>query len=477
MFTTDYKKLTFYLSEFYDIDSKKMPEYDELCLLELKDGRLTAGKWYPKNWQDKKCTEGEFLRDKGESVEVGEVSKWHSLDAYNLSELLQDEELEILNFGKQGEGIHTVAVKGFKSLEDGDFPQSEQYCFLILKNGRLAAGRWDKLGENNGHFIYGSALTAYSMEKVWAWTPLSNDEIFDREIEKELERKHEEELNKNPSTDPVKFKYGINIDVYYEKALEKLRQKYYWATVNKMKKVTPWEILPLHGQYVFGQDEGTVIRTRIIKEWKDGSTADEFIDFLCEYTDEAVKNSNPEEKFKFGLDIEVYLEKAFKNVKKNYHWLNKRMIKKGDKYAIEQVNGDWEFTVLYKGYAEYRVFECSSAENFIKNVEYDYENIALRENPVVDTYSVPFGGVKLNGWNLERYEVYKLKSGDYKVNVQAGDRVTGGNREFFITPDCFKADTYEEFVDLYQKIIPGNSFGITKKDMLGNKDLKKFFGY
>ena len=91
MFTTDYKKLTFYLSEFYDIDSKKMPEYDEFCLLELKDGRLTAGKWYPKNWQDKKCTEGEFLGGKGESVEVGEVSKWHSLDAYNLSELLQDD--------------------------------------------------------------------------------------------------------------------------------------------------------------------------------------------------------------------------------------------------------------------------------------------------------------------------------------------------------------------------------------------------
>ena len=58
-----------------------------------------------------------------------------------------------------------------------------------------------------------------------------------------------------------------------------------------------------------------------------------------------------------------------------------------------------------------------------------------------------------------------------------GDRVTGGNREFFITPDCFKAETYDEFLDHYLEIVPGHSFGLTKKDLIKDTKLKKFFGY
>ena len=477
MFKCDYKKLTLYLNEFSNIEPGKMPEYGEFCLLELKDGRYTGGTWCPSDYSNKKSTSGSFSRGTGDSIKSAEVVRWHSLDSYNISDCLDNDELENLYFGEKKEDDGTFMIRSFKALKDGDFPKSEQYCLLILNNGRLAAGRWNKFAEDDGQFVYASALASYSMEKVWAWTPLSNDDIFDREMEDEIERKREEELNKNPQTDPVKFKYGLDIDVYYEKALEKVRGKYYWATINKMKKIKPWEILPLHGWYVFGLDQGTIMDHRIIEEWKDGSTADEFIDFLCEYTDEAVKNSNPEEKFKLGLDIAVYLEKAFKNVKKDYHWLNKRMLRKGDQYAIEQVNGDWEFTIKYKGYADYRVYDCSSAESFIKNVERDYQSLAIRENPVVDTYAVPFGHKDINGWNLERYEVYKMKSGDYKVNVQAGDRVTGGNREFFITPDCFKAETYEEFLDRYLEIVPGHSFGLTKKDLIKDAKLKKFLGY
>ena len=63
------------------------------------------------------------------------------------------------------------------------------------------------------------------------------------------------------------------------------------------------------------------------------------------------------------------------------------------------------------------------------------------------------------------------------MNVTAGDRVTGGSREFFITPNCFKAKTYDEFLDRYQEIVPGRSFGLTKDDLLKDEKLKKFFGY
>ena len=70
----------------------------------------------------------------------------------------------------------------------------------------------------------------------WVEVELSTDPIFAREEEQEKERKREEELNRNPSVDPEKFRYGTDIDVYYEKALEKLRLEYPWATLAQMKK-------------------------------------------------------------------------------------------------------------------------------------------------------------------------------------------------------------------------------------------------
>ncbi len=122
------------------------------------------------------------------------------------------------------------------------------------------------------------------------------------------------------------------------------------------------------------------------------------------------------------------------------------------------------------------MFDCSPADRFIEYVENEYQEAALQANPVVAKYDVPFGHVDLHGWNLEKYVIYKLKTGDYKVSVTAGDRMTGGSREFFITPYCFEAKTYEEFLDRYLEIVPG-AFGLDKEDLLPNKKLKKFLGY
>ncbi len=153
------------------------------------------------------------------------------------------------------------------------------------------------------------------------------------------------------------------------------------------------------------------------------------------------------------------------------------MLEKNWRYAIKQVEGDWEFVRAYRDENDYTVCDCSSAERFIESVEYDYQNAALAANPVVATFAVPFGRIDLHGWYLERYEFSKLKTGDYKVFVQAGNRVTGGSREFFITPYCFEAPTYEEFLDRYLEIVPGASFGIDKEDLISNNELKKFLGY
>ncbi len=477
MFKCDYTKLTLSFNEFHNIEANDMPQYGEFCLLELKDGRYTAGKWNPDDYENKSSTKGDFIRGTADTVDAEEVAMWHSLERYDLTECLEDEEIGYINLGPEKDGIHTHQIKGFRAIKDGRFPKSEQYCLLILNNGELSAGRWDRWKKKSGTFIYAPALASHGMDEVWAWTALDADDIFEREEEAEREKRHENELNKNPTADPEKFKYGTDIDVYYEKALEKLRSEYPWATLTQMKKSLPYIITPRGGKYIFGRDEGKILDTRIIREWTDGNTADEFIDFLCDYTRESVKNSNPEKKFKYGLDINVYLDKAFENVKKDYRWFDKTIAGKTWIYKIKQVGGDWEFVRKYGKEDNYSVVDCESAERFIEIVEYGYQNEALRANPVVASYEVPFGRIEIHGWYLEKYNFYRLKTGDYKVTVQAGDRVTGGSRDFFITPYCFEAKTYGEFLDRYLEIVPGASFGMDKEDLINNEALKKFLGY
>ena len=123
------------------------------------------------------------------------------------------------------------------------------------------------------------------------------------------------------------------------------------------------------------------------------------------------------------------------------------------------------------------MYDVESAEQFIEWTEHDYQSAALQANKTVASYAPEFGHISLYGWNLESYVFYKLQSGDYKVCVTAGDRVTGGSRDFFITLYCFEARTYEEFLDRYLEIVPDYSFGLGKKDLLPDEDLKKFLGY
>ncbi len=478
MFNVDYKKLILSFNEFHDVSDKDMPEYGEYCLLELKTGDHTAGGWHPSG--DGHAAAGQFIRGTADSVNSEDVARWHSLDRYDLTDSLEDEDINWINLGPEEEGSRNVQFEKFKSIADGKNPKEEQFCLLIMKDGSLAAGRWNKWrNEAGGYFIYSSALASHSSDKVWAWTPLSSDQFFEMEVERENEKKREKKLNKNPSADPELFRYGTDINVYYEKALEKLREEFCWATLPMMRKQTPvWQVARLHGKYVFGQiSKNYYDDSDIVTPWAEGATADEFIDFLCRYTRDAVEHSNPEEKFRFGTDITVYLEKAFNNVKKDYRWLDKKMLGNTWQYDIRKVDGDLEFVRRYRNESEYSVYDVESAERFIESVEYDYQNAALQANKTVASYAAKFGHISLHGWNLERYVFYRLKSGDYKVSVTAGDRVTGGSRDFFITPYCFEAKTYEEFLDRYLEIVPDYSFGLGKKELLPDKDLKKFLGY
>ena len=479
MFIVNYKDLRLSFNEFHDVTDNDMPQYGECCLLELKTGAYTAGSWHPSG--NGRSTAGSFIRGTADAIESAEVERWHSLGRYDLTESLEKEGSNWINLGPEKEGCRSVQFADFKSFADGKNPKQEQYCLLIMKDGRLEAGRWRNWphDEAGGTFLYSPALSGHSSDMVWAWTPLSIDQFFAMDLERENEKKREKKLNKSPWVDPELFKYGTDINVYYEKALEKLREEFSWATLTMMRKCTPvWQIAPLHGKYVFGQiSKNCYDDSDIVTPWTEGACADEFIDFLCRYTHDTVKHSNPEEKFKFGTDINVYLEKAFNKVKKDYRWLDKKMIGKTWQYDIQRVDGDLEFVRKYRDESEYSVYDVESAERFLECVESDYQSTALHENTITDRYSVPFGHVELHGWNLERYDVYRLETGDYMVRVTAGNRTAGGSRDFFITPYCFEAKTYEEFLDRYLEIVPDYSFGLGKKELLPNKDLKTFLGY
>ncbi len=479
MFIVNYKDLRLSFNEFHDLSDGDTPEYGEYCLLELKTGGYTAGGWHPSGKGH--TAAGKFIRGTADTVASEEVARWHSLDRYDLTESLETEGVNWINIGREEEeGDRNVQFEGFKSFADRRRPKEEQFCLLIMKDGRLAAGRWNKWRHTaGGAFIYSSALASHSSDRVWAWTPLSIDETFAAELERENEKKREKRLNRNPAADPELFKYGTDIDTYYEKALEKLRAEFGWATVPMMRKQTPvWTIAPLHGKYVFGQTERNYFdNSDIVTPWTGGATADEFIDFLCGYTRDAVKRSDPGKRFKLGTDINAYLEKAFENVKKDYRWLDKKMLGKTWQYDIKRIDGDLEFVRRYRDESEYSVCDAESAEQFIEWVEHDYQSLALSENKTAASYEPRFGHIEIHGWNLERYVFYKLRSGDYKVSVTAGDRTTGGSRDFFITPDCFEAKTYEEFLDRYLEIVPESSFGLGKKDLLPDKELQKFLGY
>ena len=474
MFIVDYKELRLSFNEFHDFSEKDMPRYGEYCLLELKTGAYTAGGWLPS--ENGSSAAGKFIRGTADTVDSEEVARWHSLDRYDLTESLETEGVNWINIGREEEDVQ---FEGFRSFADKKDPKEEQFCLLIMKDGSLAAGRWNKWRrEAGGAFIYSSALASHSWDDVWAWTPLSVDEFFATELERESEKKREKKLNRNPSADSELFKYGTDINVYYEKALEKLRGEFSWATLPMMKKKTPvWQIAPLHGKYVFGQiSKSYYDDSDIVTPWE-GASADGFIDFLCGYTRDTVQHSDPEKKFKFGTDINVYLEKAFENVKKDYRWLDKKMLGNTWQYDIQNVEGDTEFVRRYRGESEFSVFDVESTEQFIEYVEDDYKSTALQTNKAAASYEPHFGHIEIHGWNLERYVFNRLQSGDYKVSVTAGNRTAGGSRDFFITPYCFEAKTYEEFLDRYLEIVPAHSFGLGRKDLLPDEDLKKFLGY
>ncbi len=91
MFIVDHKKLTLSFNEFHDVSDRDMPQHGEYCLLELKTGAYTAGGWHPSGGRN--AAAGKFIRGTAETVDIEEVARWHSLDRYDLTESIEDKEI------------------------------------------------------------------------------------------------------------------------------------------------------------------------------------------------------------------------------------------------------------------------------------------------------------------------------------------------------------------------------------------------
>ena len=196
-------------------------------------------------------------------------------------------------------------------------------------------------------------------------------------------------------------------------------------------------------------------------------------------------------KFNYGLDINVYLKKAVERIKEKYyyHWADLSQFHDQYRYAIEENAGEYHFiryTIFSEDDIEREVMDVDplnsvelvrNGEEFIERISYDNELSVFYANPKIANYKVSFKtGLKVDHWYIERYEFNKHKSGDYSAFVQAGDRVTGSSRDFFIPP-YFLNGTFEEFLDHYQTLVPGEQFGLFKEDLIQDEELKRFLGF
>ena len=183
-------------------------------------------------------------------------------------------------------------------------------------------------------------------------------------------------------------------------------------------------------------------------------------------------------KFPYGYDVNAYIDKAFEQMKELYPWAKKEMLRKNWSYAIEEVDGDYQFVTYFKwndGEIERNVLNCDG-EKFIETFIDQHHDWIEDENPVTETCDVSSSCKYSRDWYLEIYRFQKHQLGGYSAFVQAGNRSAGASRTFFIPPAYFKLP-WEEFLDKYLDLVPPGPFYVSRSDLEKAKGLKEFLGY
>ena len=183
-------------------------------------------------------------------------------------------------------------------------------------------------------------------------------------------------------------------------------------------------------------------------------------------------------KFPYGYDVEKYIEKAIEKMQFTYPWAKRELFDNRYEYCIEKNNNRYQYVYYYtwSGNDKERYVLDVDGEGFINRIMWDQDYEMQEYNGVKDVFVVPGqSGKSSHGWYLERYEFRSHELGGYSVFCQAGDRVTGGSRTFFIPPSYFDGD-YDEFLDKYIELVPP-SFGFTRDELADIPELKKFLGF
>ena len=176
-------------------------------------------------------------------------------------------------------------------------------------------------------------------------------------------------------------------------------------------------------------------------------------------------------------ELNECINEAFERIRVNHSWANTNMIRPECSYAIEEKEGKKIFVKFFT-WSDGTVdrTEINDKEKFIEGIVNDNEYYVEDINPIKEVYKLPNAhGFDISGWNLERYEFRKHELGGISSMIQAGNRYTGGNREFFI-PDSFFNGTYEEFLEKYNDMVPG-VFILDEEYLDDSDDLKKFLGF
>ena len=187
-------------------------------------------------------------------------------------------------------------------------------------------------------------------------------------------------------------------------------------------------------------------------------------------------------KFPYGYDVNVYIDKAFEQLKELYPWAEKRMFRKEYRYAIEKKeNGRYAFVTYYTWSdhtIERTVLNCDS-EQFIQIFIQHHSSWIEWENPVKETLNlkelIP-GDTMIRGWYMECYEIRSHVKGGFSVYLQAGDRSAGASRTIFIPTEFFKLSWYE-FLDKYVDLVSPFAFYLGKEELKDAPGLKEFLGF
>ena len=190
------------------------------------------------------------------------------------------------------------------------------------------------------------------------------------------------------------------------------------------------------------------------------------------------RDSDMNEKFPYGYELDAYIDKAFEMMKEDFPWATRDMISKQTYYGIEKVGDDYQYVSYYWPgdgtlKAHTKDVDCNG---FLRLLASDHDWELERANPVKESFSVPATTKCWGDWHLEIYQIRKHELGGYSAYVQAGNRSAGGSRTFFI-PRSYLKLPWEEFLDKYLDLVSPGPFYVSRADLENAEGLKEFLGF